>query len=102
AKGSDAGARRAVGDRRIVVGAATDLGREPQNYETRANWALRRILAQSLLFLFPAILFQFTIYRRFTTSDGVRISPMRARLIGSISLLLWLGVGLAGRAIGFD
>lgn len=55
-----------------------------------------------MLVLLPAILFQFTIYRRFTTSDSVRTTPGRARLIGSLSLLLWLGVGLAGRAIGFD
>jgi hypothetical protein len=55
-----------------------------------------------MLFLFLAILFHFTICRRFTTSDAARITPWRSRLVASLSLSLWVGVALAGRAIGFE
>lgn len=54
-----------------------------------------------MLLLFLAILFQFTVHRPFTTSGKALITPFRARLVGSLSLMLWFGVGLAGRAIGF-
>ena len=54
-----------------------------------------------MLLLFLAILFQFTVHRPFTMSGKALITPFRARLVGSLSLMLWFGVGLAGRAIGF-
>ena len=51
--------------------------------------------------LFPAIVFQFTIYRKVTTGDEAGITRLRSSLVASVSLMLWFGVGLAGRAIGF-
>ena len=54
-----------------------------------------------MLLLFLAVLFQFTIYRRFTMSEKARVTRLRSWLVGVVSLSLWFGVGLAGRAIGF-
>ena len=54
-----------------------------------------------MILLSLAILFQFTIYRKVTTSDGTSIHPLQGALVGLLSLMLWFGVGLAGRAIGF-
>jgi hypothetical protein len=54
-----------------------------------------------MLLLFLAILFQFAVYRPFTMSGKAVITPFRGRLVASLSLMLWFGVGLAGRAIGF-
>ncbi|MBZ5618708.1 MAG: hypothetical protein LAQ69_08305 [Acidobacteriia bacterium] len=54
-----------------------------------------------MLLLFLAILFHFTVYRPFTTSGKALLTPFRARMVASVSLILWFGVGLAGRAIGF-
>jgi uncharacterized membrane protein len=45
-----------------------------------------------------AILFQFTIFRSIASREA---SPVMSKLAGVVSLLLWFGVGLAGRAIGF-
>ena len=46
-----------------------------------------------------AILFQFTIFRSIASRrEG---SPVVSKLAGVVSLVLWFGVGLAGRAIGF-
>ncbi len=53
-----------------------------------------------MTFLFLALVFHFTIHRKITRSDR---EPHRAVgvVIGGINFLLWMGVGLGGRAIGF-
>jgi Family of unknown function (DUF6644) len=52
-----------------------------------------------MLLLFLAIVFQFTLFRKVTTNDSA--SPGLDKVAGVLSLFLWFGVGLAGRAIGF-
>jgi uncharacterized membrane protein len=52
-----------------------------------------------MLLLFLAIVFQFTLFRKVTLDDGA--SPRLDKVAGVLSLALWFGVGLAGRAIGF-
>ena len=47
-----------------------------------------------------AILFTFTLHRKVTMSDETQISPLWRKLAAVLSLVLWSGVGLAGRAIG--
>ena len=49
--------------------------------------------------LFLAILLQFTVFRRIANSNGA--SPGMDKFAATLSLVLWFGVGLAGRAIGF-
>jgi hypothetical protein len=52
-----------------------------------------------MLLLFLALVFQFTLFRRVT---GARQDAgVLHRLAGVLSLVLWFGVGLAGRGIGF-
>ena len=53
-----------------------------------------------MVFLFLALVFHFTVHRKVTRADreprffwGISV--------GSVNFLLWLGVGLGGRAIGF-
>lgn len=53
-----------------------------------------------MLFLFAALLFQFTIYNRTVKNEG-QIAPLGGKIAAGITLCLWFGVGLAGRAIGF-
>ncbi len=47
-----------------------------------------------------AILFTFTLHRKVTMSDETQVSPPWRKLAALLSLVLWSGVGLAGRAIG--
>jgi hypothetical protein len=54
-----------------------------------------------MLFLFFALLFTFTVRRRFTASDRAERSPFVSRVVALVSLSLWSGVGLMGRSIGF-
>lgn len=48
--------------------------------------------------LFAALLFTFTFHRRLTKAD---LPSLAGRLGASLSIVLWFGVGLAGRAIAF-
>jgi hypothetical protein len=48
-----------------------------------------------------AIIFTFTIYRKVTMSDDPQLSPAWKRIVALVSFVLWAGVGLAGRAIGY-
>ena len=54
-----------------------------------------------MLFLFAAMIFHYTIHSRLTRVDEAEVSPAWSKLAAVVSLLLWLGVGLGGRAIGF-
>ena len=53
-----------------------------------------------MLFLFAALLFQFTIFNRVAASEG-KVAPAGGKIAAAVALCLWFGVGLAGRAIGF-
>jgi hypothetical protein len=46
-----------------------------------------------------AIVFQFTLFQRVARNE--KSSPAVNRFAGVLSLVLWFGVGLAGRGIGF-
>jgi hypothetical protein len=54
-----------------------------------------------MLFLFLGLITWFTIHRRVTRMDDERIGPVRGKLLGGLSLILWFGVALAGRAIAY-
>jgi hypothetical protein len=49
-----------------------------------------------MLFLFAAVAFYFTLHRRVMDASAIVSKPAAV-----LSLVLWLGVGLSGRAIGF-
>jgi hypothetical protein len=49
-----------------------------------------------MLFLFAAVGFYFTLHRRILDARALASKPAAV-----LSLVLWLGVGLSGRAIGF-
>jgi Family of unknown function (DUF6644) len=53
-----------------------------------------------MIFLFAALLFQFTIYNRLVKNEGAS-APLGGKIAAAVVLCLWFGVGLAGRAIGF-
>lgn len=53
-----------------------------------------------MIFLFAALLFQFTIYNR-TVAQEDKVAPRGGKIAAAVVICLWFGVGLAGRAIGF-
>jgi hypothetical protein len=62
------------------------------------NWAFQF----KMVFLLLAVIYTFTIHRKVTLADdGRRFGPAVRILVALVSLLLWSGVGLGGRALGF-
>lgn len=51
--------------------------------------------------LFPAIIFQYTLFRWVTHQDEDKRPMLLGWLVALLSLTLWFGVGVGGRAIGF-
>jgi hypothetical protein len=51
--------------------------------------------------LFLALVFTFSVRRRVAMAADRRMNPVRARLVGVISLSLWASVAIAGRLVGF-
>jgi len=54
-----------------------------------------------MVFLLLAIVFTFTVRRWLIYRDDADINPNVARIIAIVSVLLWSGVGIMGRGIGF-
>jgi hypothetical protein len=48
-----------------------------------------------------ALIFHLTVYRRAAEWDDVPVAPMRARVAGLLSLVLWIGIIAAGRSIAY-
>jgi len=55
-----------------------------------------------MTFLFPALVFTFTVRRRVATAEEGRWRPLWGKLVAVVSVSLWSVVGAAGRWIGFS
>ena len=54
-----------------------------------------------MLVLLPAVLFQFTLFRWATHRKEPECSRSLGWAVSVLSTVLWMGVGIGGRAIGF-
>jgi hypothetical protein len=79
----------------IITGGLLFLSEAIKCYYHDAFW-----FKMSCLFL--AIVFTFTIQRKVTMSDEPRVSPVWSKVVAIVSVLLWAGVGIGGRWIGFS
>lgn len=73
-----------------------EAGRLYTNFFFRAKFLL--LLAAGI----NVLIFHRTIYRRVSEWDRAPVTPLRARIAGALSLLLWFGIIAAGRAIGYS
>jgi hypothetical protein len=48
-----------------------------------------------------ALIFHLTVYRGAADWDDLKVLPVRARLAGMVSLILWVGIIAAGRSIAY-
>jgi hypothetical protein len=64
-------------------------------YYHEAFWVKMASLGSSILFTFTAV-------RRVALAEPGSVRPLWSRLTGLFSILLWSGVGVAGRWIGFS
>jgi hypothetical protein len=54
-----------------------------------------------MIFLFAAIIFHYTIHSHVTKTDDSQVSHTWSKVAAIVSIVLWFGVGIGGRAIGF-
>jgi hypothetical protein len=65
------------------------------------NTAFRMKLVLLVLAFINMLTFHWTIYRGVASWDKDAAAPLRARVAGAISLVVWLGLITAGRTIGY-
>ena len=76
----------------IVTGALLFVSEALKCYHSPPFWL-------KMMFLTLAILFTFTLRRRVT--ENAAATPWLMKTVALVSVLLWSGVGLMGRGIGF-
>ena len=76
----------------LISGTLLYLSEAMKAFTNDAFWVKVYLLA-------AALTFHFTVFRRVARSEEV--SPGTGKLVGALSIFLWLGIGCAGRAIGF-
>jgi len=79
----------------IITGGLLFLSEAIKCYYHDAFW-----FKMSCLFL--AIVFTFTIQRKVIMTDETRLRPLWSKVVAVVSVLLWAGVGIGGRWIGFS
>jgi len=79
----------------LASGSLLFLSEAVKLYEHDAFWVKMSALLLSLVFTA-------TVQRRTALSDPERVSRLRRRSVGLVSLLLWFLVGAGGRWIGFS
>jgi uncharacterized membrane protein SirB2 len=79
----------------IVSGLMLFTSEATKLYYHEAFWV-------KMISLLLSIVFTFTIARRTALADPKRVSPLWSRLVAVVSIVLWSGVGMGGRWIGFS
>ena len=52
--------------------------------------------------LLLALIFTFTVHRKVVLAGESRVGPLWSRVVAVVSVMLWSGVGMGGRWIGFS
>jgi hypothetical protein len=79
----------------VITGGLLFLSESIKLYYHEAFW-----FKMSSLFL--AIVFTFTIQRKVIMAGETQLRPVWSKVVAVVSVLLWSGVGLGGRWIGFS
>jgi hypothetical protein len=79
----------------LATGALLFTSEAIKCYHSPAFWT-------KMQFLFPAILFTFSVRRLVTAAEERRVGPIWGKLVAVVSVTLWTVVGAAGRWIGFS
>jgi hypothetical protein len=79
----------------IITGGLLFLSESIKCYYHLAFWV-------KMTSLFLAIVFTFTVQRKVILADEARMSPAWGKVVAVVSVILWSGVGIGGRWIGFS
>jgi hypothetical protein len=78
----------------LTTGSLLFLSEAVKCYYSPAFW-------MKMVFLALAIIFTYTVQRKVALADQAP-GPFLSKLIGVVSIILWAGVGVGGRWIGFQ
>lgn len=78
----------------IVTGILLFMSEATKCYFNPAFWI-------KMAFLVAGTLYTFTVRQRVALAGRAEVDPTKARIVSMVSIVLWSGVGIAGRAIGF-
>ncbi len=78
----------------VATGVLLFMSEATKCYFNPAFWLKMSLLAS-------ATLYTFTVRQRVALAGGAEVDPVKAGLVSVVSVVLWSGVGIAGRAIGF-
>jgi uncharacterized protein DUF6644 len=78
----------------LITGYMLFASEAQRYYYNEAFW-------YKMICLFFALAFTFTIRRAVVMADQDRVGPFWGRLVALVSIALWSGVGISGKAIGF-
>ena len=79
----------------LITGIGLFLSEATKCYYSTPFWV-------KMTCLLLAITFTFTVRRKVTMADALRVRPIWYKLVAVASLALWFGVGASGRWIGFS
>jgi hypothetical protein len=65
-----------------------------------AKWHDNPVFWIKMLLLIPATIFQLSVRGKITSAD-LSLNPAQARLIGAVSLVLWIGIALSAKMMEF-
>lgn len=82
----------------FITGLLLSIAESATNYH---NPAFRIKLLLLLLVGLNPLIFHLTIYRSVNTWDVANVTPLRARVAATCSLVLWTGIIIAGRMIAY-
>ena len=83
----------------VITGSLLFISDSPHKY--CPNIAFRVKLVLIVLAGLNMTIFHFTVYRNLRKWDAALSPPIWAKMVGTLSVVLWAGVVVAGRWIGF-
>jgi hypothetical protein len=78
----------------LLSGSLIFMGGAESYFE--GQWFRRK-----MTLLLAALVFHVTWFRAVANAEDGRFSPWQNRMTAAVALILWFGVGMAGRAIAF-
>jgi len=76
----------------VVTGVPALMATATQQYASKVFWF-------KMYVLLAALIFTFTVRRQITRADDTRVNPVLGKVVGLVSIVLWMSVAAGGRLI---
>jgi hypothetical protein len=76
----------------VITGIPALMATATQQYANKVFWF-------KMYVLLAAVIFTFTVRRQITRADDTRVNPVLGKVVGLVSIVLWMSVAAGGRLI---